>query len=90
MTNRGEKVFNPDFGGSLRDYLFENYDSITAAAIKSRITTSLLNYEPRVEIVDLVVNDLTERNALKITLELNIISPEEVTTTVEFIVERLR
>jgi phage baseplate assembly protein W len=90
MTNRGEKVFDPDFGGSLRDYLFENYDSITAAAIRSRITTSLLNYEPRVEIVDLVVTDLTERNALKIMLELNIISPEEVTTTVEFIVERLR
>jgi phage baseplate assembly protein W len=90
MTNRGEKVFDPDFGGSLRDYLFENYDSITAAAIKSRITTTLLNYEPRVEIVDLVVTDLTERNALRIMLELNITSPEEVTTTVEFIVERLR
>jgi phage baseplate assembly protein W len=90
MTNRGEKVFDPDFGGSLRDYLFENYDSITAAAIKSRITTSLLNYEPRVVILDLEVTDLTERNALKIVLELNIISPEEVTTTVEFIVERLR
>ncbi len=90
MTNRGEKVFDPDFGGSLRDYLFENYDSITEAAIKSRITTSLLNYEPRVEIIGLVVTDLTERNALRIRLELNIISPEEVTTTVEFIVERLR
>lgn len=90
MTNRGEKVFDSDFGGSLREYLFENYDTITSAAIKSRITTTLLNYEPRVEIIDLIVTDLTERNALNIMLELNITSPEEVSTTVEFIVERLR
>jgi phage baseplate assembly protein W len=90
MTSRGEKVFDSNFGGSLRDYLFENYDSITAAAIKSRITSSLLNYEPRIEIVSIDINDLTERNALRILLEFNIMSPEQTTTTVEFIVERLR
>jgi phage baseplate assembly protein W len=90
MTHRGEKVFHQNFGGSLRDYLFENYDTITAAAIKSRITSTLLNYEPRVQIIDVVITDLIERNALMIMLELNIKSPEETTTTIEFIVERLR
>jgi phage baseplate assembly protein W len=90
LTNRGEKVFDQDFGASLRDYLFEHFDSITVAAIKSRITTAILNYEPRVEIIELRITEIPERNALKIVLELNIISPEEVTTTVEFIVERLR
>jgi hypothetical protein len=34
--------------------------------------------------------DEMERNTLRIQLSLRIISPEEIITTVEFIVERLR
>lgn len=91
MTSRGEKVFQAEFGGNLRDYLFENYDNITGVAIKSRIINTLLNYEPRVAVIDCVINEEgLDRNALRIKLDLSILSPEELTTTVEFIVERLR
>jgi hypothetical protein len=90
LTNRGEKPFEPLYGGSLRDYLFENFDMITAAAIRERIRTSIANYEPRVEIISIELNDYMDRNALRIKLELKIISPEDSITSLDFIVERLR
>jgi phage baseplate assembly protein W len=90
LTNRGEKPFEPLYGGSLRDYLFENFDMITAAAIRERIRTSIVNYEPRVEILSIELNDYMDRNALRIKLELKIISPEDLITSLDFIVERLR
>jgi phage baseplate assembly protein W len=90
LTSRGEKVFQPEFGGNLRDYLFENFDSITKAAIEERIRSTLVNFEPRVEVISINTIDEMERNTLRIQLSLRIISPEEIITTVEFIVERLR
>lgn len=90
LTNRGERPFAPDFGGDLRSFLFENFDTVTTAAIRAKIITTLRNYEPRVEVLDLEVEDLSYRNALQVRLEIRIKAPENITTTVEFIVERLR
>ena len=90
LTGRGEKFFDPDFGGSLRDFLFENFDPVVEAEMEQRIINTLRNYEPRVRVLQLNVEDMSYRNALAVTLEIQILSPEEVTTNVEFIVERLR
>jgi phage baseplate assembly protein W len=90
LTNRGERPFMPDFGGNLRAYLFENFDAVTGAAIRAQIVNALRNYEPRVQVLDVVVEDLSYRNALRIAVEIRIKAPEDITTDVEFIVERLR
>jgi phage baseplate assembly protein W len=90
LTQRGERPFNPYIGGDLYAYLFENFDDITKAAIENTITNTLRNFEPRVQVVSVDVSDLSYRNALNISLEIRILSPEVVTTSVEFVVERLR
>ena len=35
LTNKGERVFQPDYGSNIRSYLFEQLDYGTAAQIKS-------------------------------------------------------
>lgn len=90
LTSRGERPFAPDFGGDLQAYLFENFDDVTVATIENTIVNTLRNYEPRVRILTVDVGNLDYRNALRITIEMQIISPEASTTTVEFVVERLR
>ena len=89
-TNRGERPFMPDFGSDIRAYLFENFDPITAGLIKDEIEVALTNYEPRIRILDIELNDLPNQNALRILLEFEIISPIQTTSSVEFTVERLR
>jgi phage baseplate assembly protein W len=89
-TNRGERPFMPDFGGNIRAYLFENVDPVTVSLIEEEIRSALTNYEPRVRVLAVDVEDLSDRNAINIRLEIEILSPTNTVTTVEFVVERLR
>ena len=90
LTRRGEKFFDPDFGGSLTEFLFELFDPIVEAEMEERIINTLRNYEPRVKVLSVDVTDLSHRNALNLKLEVQILSPENITTDIEFIIERLR
>lgn len=90
LTDRGERPFEPNFGGSLKRYLFENFDDVTVAQIENTIVNSLRNYEPRVQVLTVEVDNLDYRNALRVTVEFRILSPEQNTGVVEFIVERVR
>ena len=90
LTRRGEKFFDPDFGGSLTEFLFENFDIVVEAEMEERIINTLKNYEPRVKVLNVEVSDLSYRNALSVKIEVEILSPENVITDIEFIIERLR
>ena len=89
-TNRGERPFMPNFGGNIRSYLFELVDSVTIALIEEEIRSALKNYEPRVRVLMVAVEDLSDENAINIRLEIEILSPTNTVATVEFVVERLR
>jgi hypothetical protein len=89
-TRRGERPFMPSFGSNIDSYLFEPIDSTTKAMIEEEIIFAIRNYEPRVIIKAIVVEALEEQNAIKIALDVEIISPTLATTTIEFIVQRLR
>lgn len=54
-TNTRERLFNPDFGGSLRRFLFEDVSVMTADLIKDAIRDSIGKYEPRARVVDVLV-----------------------------------
>ena len=90
LTRRGEKFFDPDFGGSLTEFLFENFDIVVEAEMEERIINTLKNYEPRVKVLNVEVSDLSYRSALNVKIEVEILSPENVITDIEFIIERLR
>ena len=55
FTLPGEKFFNENYGSRVSKLLFENLDSITASEIEDEIRQSIVNYEPRVSIVQLSV-----------------------------------
>lgn len=90
QTNRGERPFSPSFGSNIRSYLFENVDAVTKALIQEDIIFSLNNFEPRVNVLSVDVNDNIDNNAINIQLDLEIINPVNTTTTVQFSLERLR
>ena len=55
-----------------------------------RIINTLKNHEPRVRVLNVEIEDMSYRNALSLKLEVQIKSPENMTTDIEFIIERLR
>jgi len=83
LTAQGERPFQPVLGTGVSRLLFENMDKLTASAIRSEIRTTIENYEPRVEINEIIVEPDFERNAMNVTLQYFIIGidvPEQELT----------
>ena len=83
LTIQGERPFQPVLGTGVSRLLFENMDKLTASAIRSEIRTTIENYEPRVEINEIIVEPDFERNAMDVTLQYFIIGidvPEQELT----------
>ena len=83
LTIQGERPFQPVLGTGVSRLLFENMDKLTASAIRSEVRTTIENYEPRVEINEIIVEPDFERNAMDVTLQYFIIGidvPEQELT----------
>ena len=68
MTIPGERPFAPALGSNINNLLFENFDELTAEAIKSEIKQTLVNYEPRVELESVKVKPNYEAHEFHVTL----------------------
>ena len=84
LTTPGEKFFDPDFGSSVSEILFENVDDITAISIEDEIKNCLANYEPRVELIDVNVDPNFDQNQFDVIISYRIIGVEIPPTQLEF------
>jgi len=57
LTNKGERLYSPDFGSDLKKYIFEPNDSITHEQIKDNLNESIKRYMP-----NLIINDILFKN----------------------------
>jgi len=83
LTIQGERPFQPVLGTGVSQLLFENMDRLTASAIRSEIRSTIENFEPRVEINEILVEPDFEGNAFNVTLQYFIIGidvPEQELT----------
>ena len=72
FTSPGEKFFNPDFGSRISESLFENVDKVSALAIEDEIRSSIINFEPRVNLLDATVIPNPDDNEMNVTIEYEI------------------
>lgn len=56
---KGEKLFNARFGSGIPDLLFEPFDFVTGGSIKNEVENLITQYEPRINLIEVVV-DLNE------------------------------
>jgi phage baseplate assembly protein W len=55
-TDPGERVMRPDFGAGLRRLLFEPITTNTLAMVQHRVEDALVTWEPRIDVLDVVVS----------------------------------
>ena len=84
LTSPGEKLFNPEFGSSISEILFENVDDITAISIQDEISSSLKNYEPRVELIDLDVDPNFDQNQFDVRITYRIVGVDIPPSQLDF------
>ena len=85
FTSPGEKFFNPDFGSRVSESLFENVDNVSALAIKDEIKSSIINFEPRVNLLDTIVIPNPDDNEMAVTIEYEIVGIDITPQQLEFV-----
>tara|TARA_B100001113_G_scaffold196250_1_gene160935 strand:- start:160 stop:561 length:402 start_codon:yes stop_codon:yes gene_type:complete len=83
LTIQGERPFAPILGSNVNNLLFENIDKLTAAAIRTEIRNTIENYEPRVEINEIIVDPNFDNNEFNVTVQYYIVGidvPEQELT----------
>ncbi len=64
LTNPGERVMRPTFGAGLNDFLFEPINSTTTSELAQRVEDSLIDWEPRIDVISVTVNPDANNNAM--------------------------
>jgi phage baseplate assembly protein W len=69
LTERGERWYNPDYGTSLRKFLFEMGDQITDDLIVDDIKSSVSKFLPRITVSTIGVEPINNNTRLIITIK---------------------
>jgi hypothetical protein len=73
LTKRGERPFEPNLGSGVYDLLFENMDKQTATIIRDEIILVIENYEPRVEIIEVLVKPNYDEATMDATIQYEVV-----------------
>jgi phage baseplate assembly protein W len=72
VSNFYERPFNAMLGANLRALLFEPADNITQIALRSNIERVIRRQEPRVDLYNIEIEDLSDENKYQISIFYNI------------------
>jgi len=90
LTVPGERPFNPALGSEVYRLLFENFDSQTAFAIKTQITNTIKNFEPRVSLESVDVTPNFDDHEFNVTITYKIVGIDAETQQLQFALEPTR
>ena len=73
FTVLGEKPFVPLFGSVINESLFDLNTNLSEIRITDEIKSSLLNYEPRIDNIEVTVQVAPDRNEMNCTVQYDIV-----------------
>jgi phage baseplate assembly protein W len=83
QTNFYDRPFHPELGCGVRELLFENFTPMTRIFLQRKIEEVLLNYEPRIDLQNVAVDDDQDNNRLVVDIYFYVIGvpgPQSVQT----------
>ena len=90
LTTQGERPFQPVLGSNVNNLLFDNMDKLTAASLKTEIETTIENYEPRVDINEIIVDPNYDNNEFNVTVSYYIVGIDVPEQELSFVLESTR
>lgn len=89
LTDKGERLFQPELGGNIRRFLFETNTPANLKLLKESIRDTITNYEPRAELINIEVTSNLDDNDVKINI-LYYARNNESPISLSFVLERNR
>ena len=90
LTTPGERFFNPDLGSSVNEVLFDVLDDISGSAIRDEIEQTIIRFEPRVKLTDVMVRPNYEMNEFDVTIAYDIIGIDALPQQLTFALQPTR
>jgi len=89
LTDYYERPFNSNLGCNIRGFLFEPFTSHLQEQMKQAIINVIENYEPRANIIDILVEDRIDLNSIAITIAFEVVNDPDA-VVLDVILERVR
>jgi phage baseplate assembly protein W len=89
LTNRGERLMQPNIGSDVRASLFENATPVTLKILEERVRDVINNFESRVSIIDIDVTSLYDDNRVQVTIYFYVKNREDP-LSVDVFIDRVR
>jgi phage baseplate assembly protein W len=87
LTRRYDRPFHPELSSQVHDMLFEPLTPTTAATLKRTIYYVINNFEPRVEVLLIDVEDVSDFSEVRVTIVFKIIGSVDTIKT-QFFLQR--
>jgi len=84
LTNKGERVLNPNFGSNLRRFIFENITESNLRALEIKLTNDITSNFPSVNVISITLTPAYESNAIQLDIVYSIYSNEAQNITIIF------
>lgn len=89
LTGFYERPFQPLIGSRVRESLFEDISQLTSITIQTAIQDTIRNYEPRVDLLETIIEPDYEGNGYNVRLKFSIINSIEP-VELDFFLNRIR
>ncbi len=90
LTYPGERFFNQNLGSKVSRSLFENIDDISASIIRDEIENTIRNYEPRVDLIDVIVDPDYDNSNFNVTINYLIVGIDVLPQQLSFALQPTR
>lgn len=88
-TNFYERPFHPEIGSNVRSVLFEPVSPIVATVLERHVRDVIANFEPRAELVDVIVSDNSDANEYRVQIKFFVVNSSDI-ADMNIFLERLR
>lgn len=89
LTQNYERPFHSEIGSQVRSLLFELHNPMTQMMLQRTITDTIINFEPRVSLIDVIVKLNPDENSANITVIFSIINTTRP-LTISLVLKRTR
>ncbi len=90
LTYPGERFFNENLGSKVSRSLFENIDEISASVIKDEVENTIRNYEPRVNLIEVIVSPNYDSLEFNVTINYRIVGIDVLPQQLSFALQPTR
>ena len=90
LTAPGERPFNPELGSQVSRLLFEPIDDITTEALREQIENTINNFEPRVNLRQVIVQPNFDVGEYDISIRYDIVGIEATPQQLSFALQQTR